>query len=229
MKKRLKIILLVGIIFCASCTTTTSVVSSSSFKENTTKVIKDKLKADGYFQVDKLSQKEFDGTVYTFSSSSHRGNGNSRTNTTASVKDNPYSYNNRVDVNVSSRTNSSETDYTHNSSVTTMGSYKLNTYSFEDSAGRSVQYQVRYYVNNEYDHLTEKNVLYYTGISLVGCSTSDKFEYEKYCGDDGLIPSLIDNPQKDTVEFTDEEGTLGILYILLGVVSLLGLVLVCSI
>ena len=72
----------------------------------------------------------------------------------------------------------------------------LDTYSFIDSAGNTMQFEVQY--RAEVDH--QNGTVYYTEVQTVGCSTSNREHYERLCGDRSPIRMLDTIPTDMTVK-----------------------------
>ena len=67
-----------------------------------------------------------------------------------------------------------------------------NTYRFVDNAGNTMQFQVQF--KGGLDHTN--STFYINEVSVVGCSTSDKRDYERLCGEQSPVWTL-DTIQKD--------------------------------
>ena len=68
----------------------------------------------------------------------------------------------------------------------------LDTYSFIDSTGNTMQFEVQF--RAEVDH--QNGTVYYTEVQTVGCSTSNREHYERLCGDRSPI-RMLDTICKD--------------------------------
>jgi hypothetical protein len=68
----------------------------------------------------------------------------------------------------------------------------INTYRFVDNAGNTMQFQVQF--KGGLDHTN--NTFYINEVSVVGCSTSNKKDYERLCGEQSPVWTL-DTIQKD--------------------------------
>lgn len=200
-----KIIFCSILFFCVSCTTTGNVVSDTSFGK-TNQVIKEDLKNIGYYQTGKTTSVEYDGTISTVS--------RERTNVTG--RQVPYDNSVRLSGNNSSNVS------------TKMGKYYINKYCFERETGDSIEYQVSYYQTTTFDKLSQQNVVVLQKVSLIGCSTSNKKEYDEVCGDNGIVARSIANPQYQHIQ-VDDDYTTGIVALsVLGVAGLVGLIYIGS-
>ena len=68
----------------------------------------------------------------------------------------------------------------------------INTYRFVDNAGNTMQFQVQF--KGGLDHTN--STFYINEVSVVGCSTSNKKDYERLCGEQSPVWTL-DTIQKD--------------------------------
>ena len=68
----------------------------------------------------------------------------------------------------------------------------LNTYSFADGKGNTMNFTVQY--KGGVDHTN--STFYINEVSVVGCSTSNKKDYERLCGEHSSVWTL-DTIQKD--------------------------------
>ena len=68
----------------------------------------------------------------------------------------------------------------------------LNTYSFADGKGNTMNFTVQY--KGGVDHTN--STFYYSDVKVVGCSTSNSKDYERLCGEHSPVWSL-DTIQKD--------------------------------
>lgn len=68
----------------------------------------------------------------------------------------------------------------------------VDTYNFADSAGNTMQCQVQF--KGGLDHTN--STFYINEVSVVGCSTSNKKDYERLCGEQSPVWTL-DTIQKD--------------------------------
>ena len=200
--KKMKKIFFSSILFlCASCTTTGYVVSDASFGE-TNQVIKEDLKNIGYYQTGKTRSSEYDGTISTIS--------REMTNVTGSKAP----YNNTVEISANNRS----------SIKTELGKYNINKYCFEKESGDTIEYQVSYYKSTIYDKLSHNNVVVLSEISLIGCSTNNKKEYDEVCGNNGIVARNITNPKNQKITVENSYATAIAAYIAICVAGLGGLI-----
>lgn len=68
----------------------------------------------------------------------------------------------------------------------------INTYRFVDNAGNTMQFQVQF--KGGLDHTN--STFYINEVSVVGCSTSNKKDHERLCGEQSPVWTL-DTIQKD--------------------------------
>ncbi len=68
----------------------------------------------------------------------------------------------------------------------------VDTYNFSDNAGNTMSFKVQF--KGGIDHTN--STLYYNGVSVVGCSTSNKQDYERLCGSQSPVWTL-DTIEKD--------------------------------
>ena len=68
----------------------------------------------------------------------------------------------------------------------------LDTYCFIDSAGNTMQFEVQY--RSEVNH--QSGTVYYTEVQTIGCSTSNRKDYDRLCGDRSPI-RMLDTICKD--------------------------------
>ena len=68
----------------------------------------------------------------------------------------------------------------------------LNTYSFADGVGNTMSFTVQYKGGGDHTNST----FYYTDVKVVGCSTSNKKDYERLCGEQSPVWTL-NTIQKD--------------------------------
>lgn len=68
----------------------------------------------------------------------------------------------------------------------------INTYRFVDNAGNTMQFQVQF--KGGLDHTN--STFYINEVKVVGCSTSNKKDYERLCGEQSPVWTL-DTIQKD--------------------------------
>ena len=68
----------------------------------------------------------------------------------------------------------------------------VDTYNFTDNAGNTMSFKVQF--KGGIDHTN--STLYYNGVSVVGCSTSNKQDYERLCGSQSPVWTL-DTIEKD--------------------------------
>lgn len=68
----------------------------------------------------------------------------------------------------------------------------INTYRFADNAGNTMQFQVQF--KGGLDHTN--STFYINELSVVGCSTSNKKDYERLCGEQSPV-WMLDTIQKD--------------------------------
>ena len=68
----------------------------------------------------------------------------------------------------------------------------INTYRFVDNDGNTMQFQVQF--KGGLDHTN--STFYINEVSVVGCSTSNKKDYERLCGEQSPVWTL-DTIQKD--------------------------------
>lgn len=66
------------------------------------------------------------------------------------------------------------------------GIVNIDTYSFADGAGNTMSFIVQY--KGGMDHTN--STFYYNEVKVVGCSTSDKQDYERLCGSQSPVWTL---------------------------------------
>ena len=84
-----------------------------------------------------------------------------------------------------------EGDYTYSAWIPN-DKVNINTYRFVDNAGNTMQFQVQF--KGGLDHTN--STFYINEVSVVGCSTSNKKDYERLCGEQSPVWTL-DTIQKD--------------------------------
>lgn len=204
MKKKL-ILLSLAALFLASCTTSRDVVTAAAYKE-TNIAIKKELNSLGFMQSNQQSHSEFDGTYVTNTSTE-------KTTTTHS--------NDSRDRHDKGKNDTRTRQSTEQTSVTTENSYKVNTYCFQNEAGDRVEYQVKFYEDEKYDFSSKSDVRFCTDMALMGCSTSNIHDFDRVCGDDGIVSTNISNPRRERVSFFSElKATIYATVVLVGVVVL---------
>lgn len=84
-----------------------------------------------------------------------------------------------------------EGDYTYSAWIPN-DKVNLNTYNFADSAGNTMSFTVQFSGGID----PKDKAFYYNDVSVVGCSTSDKRDSERLCGEQSPVWTL-DTIKKD--------------------------------
>lgn len=83
--------------------------------------------------------------------------------------------------------------------------YWYDTYRFADSANNTASYQVKYKYGKD-----DRDKLYVTNVSVVGCDCSNKKDYSTICGEYGAINNL-NHLKSDQISVFNDSGATAVL------------------
>lgn len=185
-------LIIITIITLSSCST--QIITGTSFKEYNHSIndVSIDLLNNGYELVNHNTGTNTNSTfIETHSNSRNNTNINGNTYTTP----NYFSTNNENNYNInSSKNNNSYTEITN-----LVDTYDY--YTFSNKKGDIVEINMKYKVR-EFESTT-----YLRKVELLGCKTSNPYDYEKICGDNSMIQRKLENIEEDlSFELVDYSG-----------------------
>jgi hypothetical protein len=177
----MKRILSITIILCITLSSCSKIITGTSFKEydNTINTISIDLLRNGYELVDHNTGTENKSTIietYSKTGSNTNINGNTNINTLGNI-------------NTSGNVNTSGSNKSYTEVTNLVDTYDY--YAFSNNKGDIVELNIKYKAREV------AKTSYLSSIELLGCRTSNLYDYEKICGDSSVVRRKLEDIKHD--------------------------------